>query len=120
MEGVEFELLDENKNVIYNDLKTNNNGEIQVNNLIPGIYYLRETNTKDGYSKYEELIKISIKLNEQVVVTVNNKKEDKPTIETSEKKLEVNQEIVKEKNEKQTNIIQENIKQVKTLPVTGM
>lgn len=120
MKDVEFELLDENKNVVYNDLKTDKDGKIQIQNLVPGTYYLRETNTKDGYSKYEELIKIEVRLNEQVTVTVNNKKEDKPTVETTKKELEVNQEIVKAKSENQTNIIKENIKQVKTLPVTGM
>lgn len=120
MQDVEFELLDENKNIVYNDLRTDKEGKIQIQNLVPGTYYLRETNTKDGYSKYEELIKIDVKLNEQVTVTVNNKKEDKPTVETTKKEVEVSQEIVKTKAENQTDVIKENIKQVKTLPVTGM
>lgn len=120
LKDVEFELLDKNKKVVYNDLKTNNNGKIEIKNLIPGTYYLRETNTKDGYVKYEELIKIEVKLNEQVTITVNNKKEDKPKVETSKKEVEVNQEIIENKTENQTKIIKENIKQIKTLPVTGM
>lgn len=140
MKDVEFELIDSNKNVVYSDLKTNENGKIQINKLVPGIYYLRETNAKDGYLKYDELIKIEVKLNEKVTVTVNNKKEDKPTVETSKKEIEVDQDIVKEievkqdiiNNEKQnktkiikqtqnqTQVMKENIRQVKTLPVTGM
>lgn len=140
MKDVEFELIDSNKNVVYSDLKTNDNGKIYINKLVPGTYYLRETNTKDGYLKYDELIKIEVKLNEKVTVTVNNKKEDKPTVETSKKEIEVDQDIVKEievkqdiiNNEKQnktkiikqtqnqTQVMKENIKQVKTLPVTGM
>lgn len=140
MKDVEFELIDSNKNTVYSDLRTNENGKIQIKNLIPGTYYLRETNTKDGYLKYDELIKIEVKLNEKVTVTVNNKKEDKPIIETSKKEIEVDQDIVKEievkqdsikkeyqntikktkQTQNQTQVMKENIRQVKTLPVTGM
>lgn len=140
MKDVEFELTDSNKNTVYSDLRTNENGKIQIKNLIPGTYYLRETNTKDGYLKYDELIKIEVKLNEKVTVTVNNKKEDKPIIETSKKEIEVDQDIVKEievkqdsikkeyqntikktkQTQNQTQVMKENIRQVKTLPVTGM
>ena len=61
-----------------------------------------------------------MKLNEKVTITVNNKKEDKPKVETSKKEVEVNQKIIENKTENQTKIIKENIKQIKTLPVTGM
>ena len=60
LEGVEFELLDENKNVVYNGLKTDKDGKINIENIIPGRYYIRETNTKDGYLRFEDLIKIDI------------------------------------------------------------
>lgn len=120
IEGVEFELLDENKNVIYNGLKTDKDGKIKVDNLIPGTYYLKETNTKDGYIKYEDIIQINVKLNEQVTVTVNNKKEEKPIIETSKKEIEVSQEIETYKEEKQVETTKETIKEIKKLPVTGM
>lgn len=99
IEGVEFELLDENKNVVYNALKTDKEGRISIENLVPGRYYIRETNAKDGYLKYEDLIKVDISLNEQMTVTVNNKKEEKPKIETTKRSTEISQ---------------------KTLPVTGM
>src|SRR5699024_8239060 len=49
LKDVEFCLLDENKNVVYSALKTDDNGKIEIDNLIPGIYYLKEVNTKDGY-----------------------------------------------------------------------
>lgn len=139
MQGVEFELLDENKNRVYNDLKTNQEGKIQVDNLVPGTYYLRETNTKDGYLKYDDLIRVDVKLNEQVTITVNNNKEDRPMIETSKKDIEVTQDVVTSKSEKEAEIVKENtnqtktttqentatytkesVKQIKTLPVTGM
>lgn len=98
LEGVEFEILDKNKKVIYSGLKTNSEGKILLDNLIPGTYYLKETKTIDGYELYSELIEVKIDLNEEVVVTVNNKKEEKPTIEKG----------------KITNY------QTKKLPVTGM
>lgn len=85
LEGVEFELLDQNKNVIVSNLKTNNEGKIVIENLIPGKYYLRETNTIDGYQKYDELIEIDVDLNEETTVIVNNKKEEKPKIEKTKK-----------------------------------
>lgn len=94
LEGVEFELLDENKNVVYNGLKTDKDGKINIENIIPGRYYIKETNTKDGYLRFEDLIKIDINLNEQMTVTVNNKKEEKPKIETSKNTTEVSKKIL--------------------------
>lgn len=79
LEEVEFQLLDENKNIIYSGLKTNSDGKIVVDNMIPGKYYLQEINTKDGYDLYPELIELNVNLNEQLLINVNNsKKEEKP------------------------------------------
>lgn len=103
LQGVEFELLDENKNTVYADLKTNEEGKIEISNLVPGTYYLKETKTIDGYELYDQLIKIDTKLNQEVTVTVNNRKEDVPEIET------------KEKTSKEVKSLE-----VKKLPVTGM
>lgn len=103
LEGVEFELLNENKDVIYTDLKTDQDGKIIINHLIPGKYYLRETRTKEGYEKYEELIEIEISLHEQHTITVNNNQEEKPKIEIDRKQK--SKEVSSSK--------------VKRLPVTG-
>lgn len=104
LEGVEFELLDENKRVVYSDLKTDADGKIEIKNLIPGKYYLRETKAKEGYETYEELIELQVTLHEQYTVTVNNHPEEKPKveIEQSEKSKAVSSSTVKR------------------LPVTGM
>ena len=102
IEGVEFELLDESKNVVYADLKTDKDGRIEVNHLIPGKYYLRETKAKEGYEIYEELIEMEISLHEQYTVKVSNNKEEKPTIEVE--KTKQNKDVTT----------------VKKLPVTGM
>lgn len=84
LQGVEFNLLDKDKNVVYSDLKTNEEGKIEINNLIPGTYYLKETNTIDGYEPYEQLVEIDIKLNQEITITINNLKEEVPKIETKE------------------------------------
>ena len=100
---MEFELLDENKNIVYVDLKTNEDGKIEISNLVPGTYYLKETKTIDGYELYDQLIRVDTKLNQEVTVTVNNRKEDVPEIETKD---QTSKEVKSMK--------------VKKLPVTGM
>lgn len=102
IEDVEFELLDENKNVVYTNLKTNKEGKIEISNLVPGKYYLKETKAKEGYEPYEEFIEMEISLHEQYTVKVNNKKEEKPKIEI--------EKILKNKE----------VTTVERLPITGM
>lgn len=89
LENVEFELLNENKDVIYSNLKTDKEGKIILENLIPQKYYIKETKTLDGYEAYEDLIEVDINLNEELTVTVNNSKEEEPTIEKISKEKEV-------------------------------
>ena len=118
LENVEFNILDNNKNIIYANLRTNNKGEIQINNLIPGKYYIQETSSKDGYILDEKLIEINVKLNEELTVTINNLFEKRPKDEPEE--TETTETI------KQVEIIQERHQKtksetvVKKLPVTGM
>lgn len=95
LQGVEFQLLDENKNVIYTNLQTDNDGKIVIGNLIPGKYYIKETRSISGYELYEELIEIDTELNEEMTVTVNNSKEKEPTFEiTTENKQVSNKRIL--------------------------
>ena len=105
LEGEEFQLLDENKNVLYTNLQTDKNGMITIDNLLPGKYYVKETKTISGYELYEKLIEVEIALNEEFTVTVNNNKEDEPTIERTNDEKEVDYTSVSTP---------------KILPVTGM
>lgn len=91
---VEFSLLDVNKEAVYSGLKTDENGEITIENILPGTYYLQETSVPEGYELLSELIKVEVGLNEEVTVTVDNKKA----------------EVVKPVP----------VEEVKILPVTGM
>ena len=102
LKGVEFELLDENKQIVYGELKTDEEGKVQIENLIPGRYFLREVNSIDGYQKNDDLIKIDIALNEQISVTVNNRKNEKPEVKVIKDKISISN------------------KKIKKLPVTGM
>lgn len=87
--NVEFQLLDENKDVVYTGLKTNKDGKIIIQNLNPQKYYIKETKTIDGYEIYEDLIEVDIKLNEELTVTINNNKKEKPVIEKNEREISV-------------------------------
>ena len=61
---------------------------VYISNLIPGTYYLKETNTKDGYIIQENLIEFTVKLNQKLTITVNNSLEEKPEINIEEKEME--------------------------------
>ena len=100
LQGVEFQLLDENKNVLYTNLQTGSDGRIKIENIIPGTYYIKEARTVSGYEIYEDLIEVNVNLNEEITVVVNNQKEEKPEIEKTVDKKEISYQ--------------------KILPVTGM
>lgn len=51
LQGVRFEVLDQNDKVVRKDLKTDEDGKILVDNLKPGKYQLVETESVDGYQK---------------------------------------------------------------------
>ena len=120
--NVEFDILDSKRNVIYANLKTNENGEIQIENLMPGEYYIKETSTKDGYILDNNMIKFTTKLNEECTITVNNTYEE--IQEPTKLNKEISNEITnkKETYEQQINTKEEThtINSVKKLPVTGM
>ena len=103
LKGVIFELLNGTKETIQNGLKTDENGQIIISNILPGKYYLRETNSLNGYTKEDKIVEIEIKFNEEFNITINNQKEIeiKKEVKTSEKKVEIKSEN-------------------KKLPVTGM
>ena len=122
LEGVEFQLLDSEEKVILQSLITNKNGEILIENLAPGAYYLKEIKTLPGYVLYDKNIKIDIGLNENVNVIVNNSKEKNIEISKNETNIEVGQtekNIIEKSNE--TNILSEkNQTNIQKLPKTGM
>ncbi len=97
IKGAEFTLLDNKQNVLYEKLTTDENGEIKIQNLMPGTYYIKETKAPEGYETYDKLIEIEVSLNETKTVIVDNKKV----------------EIPEEPQEPE-------VPEVKILPITGM
>lgn len=97
LENVEFNILDGNKQIVYSNLKTNEQGEIEVTNLLPEKYYIQETKAKDGYLLSEELVEFEIKYNQELTITIDNSRQEKPEIKITTSK-----------------------ENVKKLPVTGM
>lgn len=105
LSGSKFKLLDENKKIIYTELITDEKGIIEIKNLVPGKYYLKEVQAPSGYLPYEKEIDISLKLNETVEITVENFKE--PEDEEKEVPKETSKLEVGER------------KEIKKLPRTG-
>ncbi len=106
LQGVEFNLLDENKNIIYTGLTTDENGKIEIDNLLPGTYYIQETRTLEGYNLYDKLIKVELELNETSTINVINTQE--------KSNIEVN------KTYTENTVKNTNSNSVVKLPKTGM
>lgn len=105
LSGSKFKLLDENEKIIYTELITDEKGIIEIKNLVPGKYHLKEVQAPSGYLPYEKEIDISLKLNETVEITVENFKE--PEDEEKEVPKETSKLEVGER------------KEIKKLPRTG-
>lgn len=116
LQGVKFQLLNEEREIIYSELTTDKEGKIIIENLLPGKYYVREFETLEGYEEYDKMIEIDLKLNEETKITVNNLlNKTEPVIEKINTEIEVEQ--TKTENEiKQAGVNKINIK----LPKTGM
>lgn len=124
LQGVQFELLDNEQNVLYTGLTTNENGEIEINNLLPGVYYIRETRTLEGYNLYNKLIKLELDLNEKTTVNIiNSEEEPKITITNIETEMSVENsksEIEIQESQSNINVKNEENKITVKLPKTGM
>lgn len=105
LSGSKFKLLDENEKIIYTELITDEKGIIEIKNLVPGKYHLKEVQAPSGYLPYEKEIDISLKLNETVEIIVENFKE--PEDEEKEVPEETSKLEVGER------------KEIKKLPRTG-
>ena len=110
--NTEFQILDENKNILKESVLTNEDGEIILENIVPGKYYLRETNPAKGYNGFPELIDLEVGLNETLIVEVNN---------SLSEKVQVTRNLQVENIERQTNIVETSIIETNVkLPKTGM
>ena len=131
LKGAEFQILDANQNVLYTELKTNEQGEVSVGNLMPGKYYVKEIKTVEGYQIYDKLIEIELDLNEATKVIVNNsekeeiKIEEEPKqpeleVENKESEVEVKTEPKEEKIPEKVVQEESQVEVLVKLPKTGM
>lgn len=116
--GVKFNLLDENKNLVFDNLVTNENGEILIENILPGKYFLQETETLSGYNLYTDLIEINLELNEEVNVTVNNSLKSITNIDKKTEDIEITSKAEEAIYNEENTVNVKNINN-KKLPVTG-
>ncbi len=108
--GVKFQLLNSNKEVVKDELITDDNGEIVLENMLPGKYYLKETETLENYNLYTDLAEIDLDLNEEYEFTLNNVVKEVKEYEKTFEVVEVSPSYEVEKYE---------VKNIKKLPVTG-
>ena len=88
-----FQLLDKDKNVVISELITDKNGEVVLENILPGTYYIKEIQAPAGYILYDSYIQIRPEFNEELTVTIKNSKEEKPEIQISENGLKIKNEV---------------------------
>lgn len=91
LKGATFEILDENKNVVKTE-ETDDNGQIILSEILPGIYYIREIKAPNGYQINDELQKIEVNFNEKITITIGNSQiiiKEEPKIENEIPKLPV-------------------------------
>ena len=115
LSGVKFNLLNNNKELVKENLITDENGIIILDNIIPDTYYLQETETLDGYNLYTDLIEVELGLNEEMQIVVNNTLKNSNEINKSIENVQVVE--TKEENffNKENILEQENISNTQTV-----
>ncbi|MBR3132549.1 MAG: Cys-Gln thioester bond-forming surface protein [Clostridia bacterium] len=78
--GAEFRVLDSNSNIVYDDVKVDENGIVTIEGILPGNYYLEEIKAPDGYERFERKIEFKVDLNEEVSLVVDNLKKPVETV----------------------------------------
>lgn len=103
--NAKFTLLDANREVAHSEITTDEEGVCTIEHLTPGTYYLKEIQAPNGYYGYEDTIEINVKLNEKVVINIDNFK--KP------------ETIEEEKPQDESHVSYGERQEIKTLPRTG-
>ena len=115
LKGAKFEILNKDKKVI-KEVETNIDGQIILEQIMPGIYYIREKKAPEGYEINSKLFQVEIKLNQKQTVKIENDK----IVEVEQPKEENNNEEKPPIEEVPPQIEEKTITEVPKLPVTGM
>lgn len=73
LKDVVFNIYNEEKELIYENLKTNKEGKIIIEGILPGKYYIKEVSAKDGYELIKEEIEVDIDYGEEKNTIIENK-----------------------------------------------
>ena len=111
LKDFQFEILNEKYETVYSGLKTNDQGIVEVENVLPGRYYIKEVSVTNDYILNEELIPIDVWFNDTIRAIFNNKKGEKPVTQ-----VDRTNKILKTKQVQAT----KNGTNIKKLPITGM
>ncbi len=115
LKKAKFEILDNNKKVI-RIAETNEQGQIVLEKLMPGTYYIREIKAPNGYALDMELHQINISLNEKANIKIYNNKI--VIINIDEQPEEPPVEEIPKEEPKVEEIVP--VIEIPKLPVTGM
>ena len=99
LEGVKFKVLNA-EGELFEEFVTNESGQVIIENILPGKYFIKEVERLSGYEILEELIEITVEYGEAKEITITNKEipkiieepEEQPT-EEEEEPIEVKEEI---------------------------
>ena len=89
LDNIVFRIIDKESKIIYDNLTTNEEGEVLVEGILPGTYYIEEIKGKENYKALEEKIEFTINVNEELTINVNNKKIEKKERESKKIKRTV-------------------------------
>lgn len=74
LENVKFDFSNSEEQKLFTDLVTDQDGKIIIENLLPGKYYIKETESLEGYELNTEVYEIEINYGEQKEIVITNKK----------------------------------------------
>ena len=117
LKGAKFEIMNQDKKVI-RVAETDKSGQIILNQITPGTYYVREIKAPEGYESDGELQKIAIRMNENQTLKIENSKiiiEEPPAEE-----IPVDETPKEEPPIEELPIIEDPVIELPKLPVTGM
>ena len=109
LQGAQFDILDSENHIVYSGLQTDEEGKIEIKNVSPGKYYIKEIKAVEGYMPVEELTEVEVKFNEEAVIKISTKRIQKDTDEnlkqgeTQETPPTNLEEEEKDKNQEQNN-----------------
>ena len=87
LDGAIFNIYDEDKNLIYENLEVDENGLFTIDSIIPGKYYIDEIKSPEGYLKNDNLIEFEINYGEEKLISITNNKIKITTRKITEKRL---------------------------------